>query len=235
MDDINQLTAQAHVYETTARPHQAAMEWQKISALLVAQKRINEGLSAARRAANLQPLTAELQNDLAELCWQNDRPTEAVRVWGNYARQLCDQQLYEDALITITHAQKKIPRHDTLMLIEAEILAAQDGYRRRQKIFRRSTNLSGGLIIFAMVLLTAFGVYDYVVRERLLRACHEANQLMNNVVHLPPAEKLTTAQSIIDKLHAAQPYWNFMTTATYRESLQRARAYQEKLREQNSE
>lgn len=132
--DIPTLTLLANMLEVSARPQEAAAQWQFISQIHIHENRPGEALLAARKAAALQPFTHALQDALAELCLETGRRAEAVRCWCAFARRLADQQKTDEALAVLDYAQSRIPNEDLLQFTEAEILAVRDGHPRKRDL-----------------------------------------------------------------------------------------------------
>lgn len=116
----------ASLYETTARPREAATAYGRLSVSFKKAGQLGDALVAARKAADLQAGNWKLQNALAELCIMTGRIDEAARTWRSYARRLAGVGHYKQALKIIDDAVEKIPGSDILLLSEAEILSSME-------------------------------------------------------------------------------------------------------------
>lgn len=237
--DIPTLTLLANMLEVSARPQEAAAQWQFISQIHIHENRPGEALLAARKAAALQPFTHALQDALAELCLETGRRAEAVRCWCAFARRLADQQKTDEALAVLDYAQSRIPNEDLLQFTEAEILAVRDGHPRKRDLpphllKKKSLNsrgwpaLSAAAVLLGILCALTLGATDYLVRERLLAAAEQAAADTEKIAAFPLWRKAAAAARIAEGLQAAAPTLSWMETAEYRRSLRLAREYREK-------
>lgn len=240
--DIPTLTKLANLLEVTARPQDAAAQWQFISQIHAHEGRLGEALLAARKAAALQPLTHALQDALAELCLQAGRPAEAARAWCAYARRLADSGKQDAALAVLDYAQSKIPSDDMLMFTEAELLAVGAGHPRKPELpprLLKKKSLNGAerfswsacaavAVLLAVLAAFALGVVEYCAREKQMTACEVAEKASAKLPGLTSARKATAAGEILAALRAAAPWAGWLETREYRAALRTAAAYRDK-------
>ncbi|MDR0867169.1 MAG: hypothetical protein LBP75_01680 [Planctomycetota bacterium] len=234
--DLPTLTLLANLYEITARPADAAAQWQFISHIHRHEQRPAEALRAARKAAALQPLSHSLQLALADLCLQTGRQTEAVRVFGNYARCLSDNRMPGAALAVIDYAVQQLPGNDALLLAEAEILAAGNGVRRRRHgkkklTISRAAALSLAVCV-AVVGALGYAIGDYAAREMMMGASDAATRTLQQLGGLSPYRKWLAVREVEENLRRAAPLFASMTIPDYVSATARAGAHREKIEEE---